>query len=617
MKKSYYFIFIIFLISLSSFTGCKPSHPITKLKIIRKGDKIYYGKGWKEKRDKLTIVHLEGSPYEMGYQQGILLKDEIKGMMGDYREEAKRLITNWMEQNLPKFLTKYRNEKLDNITESIGIPIFYYIFVRRAEKYIPEEFIEEMKGLSDAANINYYSVIIGNVGYDLLENFFCTSFSAGPPATKDNKLLHGRNLDWWPPELVSKTTTVFFIKPDKGYPFVSIANAGSVGVTTGMNTEGITISINASSCKKSTLDGFPVLFLLKKVIQYSSNLEDGIKIITDNKRTVGVNILITDGKIKKAKIVEFSPKKYTIREMHNGSIFTTNHYVSQNMKKEQKFPPDVCYRYERLKTLFKKNYKNIDIEKMIEFLRDRYDYQTGKIDCYGFSINNSGTAQSIIFSPTDLNFWVSNKKSAYSCDGEYIGFNLKDEFNLTKKKIINYEENPYLKTNGYKSFLHYEKGCEYLKDKKLKNAELEFKKAIELDPDNASLYQRLGEVNFYPFKKYNLAIKYYNKAIELLDPNNRYSSLDEIYDSVGEVYLYNKDFNKAISNFKRVFNYNPSKNLKIRTYFRSGIAYDCLGERKKAISFYKKALELKPESKWIKRRIKKYIEKPFNIKELK
>ncbi|HEY1066008.1 MAG TPA: hypothetical protein VGE52_07855, partial [Pirellulales bacterium] len=33
------------------------------------------GKGWLERVDGLLVLHVEGTPYEMGYQHGRLLKD--------------------------------------------------------------------------------------------------------------------------------------------------------------------------------------------------------------------------------------------------------------------------------------------------------------------------------------------------------------------------------------------------------------------------------------------------------------------------------------------------------------------------------------------------------------
>jgi hypothetical protein len=47
--------------------------------------------GWLEERDGVKILHVSGTDYEMGYQQGFLLSDEIhanRRMMFDYFADA-------------------------------------------------------------------------------------------------------------------------------------------------------------------------------------------------------------------------------------------------------------------------------------------------------------------------------------------------------------------------------------------------------------------------------------------------------------------------------------------------------------------------------------------------
>ncbi len=36
------------------------------------------GQGWLEMIDHYPVLHLKGSPYEMGYQHGVLLKESVR-----------------------------------------------------------------------------------------------------------------------------------------------------------------------------------------------------------------------------------------------------------------------------------------------------------------------------------------------------------------------------------------------------------------------------------------------------------------------------------------------------------------------------------------------------------
>ena len=99
LMKTKNLIVIASIISLLVL-GCQETYqPITKLRVEKREGKVYYGDAYLEKRDGITLVHLKGSPYEIGYQHGILLKDEIKEEYRDYKEEVKKTIRG----KLPKF----------------------------------------------------------------------------------------------------------------------------------------------------------------------------------------------------------------------------------------------------------------------------------------------------------------------------------------------------------------------------------------------------------------------------------------------------------------------------------------------------------------------------------
>ena len=109
-----------------------------------------------------------------------------------------------------------------------------------------------------------------------------------------------------------------------------------------------------------------------------------------------------------------------------------------------------------------------------------------------------------------------------------------------------------------------QKGDEYFEDGKPLLAEECYKKAVEIDENNAETYYKLGKVNhfsncycFEPYSKYDEAIKNYKKAIELKkDFCDAYANLASCYHSLH----YNDE---AISYWKKSIelNHPNSKNL--------------------------------------------------------
>ena len=95
------------------------------------------GEGRLEERDGLRILHLKGTPYEMGYQHGVLLHDEVRaGLQDGIYEELVQ-----------------------------GSPISHFLLLRHARhvhSYVPLEYREEMRGLADGAGIAYLDVLVLN-----------------------------------------------------------------------------------------------------------------------------------------------------------------------------------------------------------------------------------------------------------------------------------------------------------------------------------------------------------------------------------------------------------------------------------------------------------------------
>src|SRR5689334_6535223 len=111
------------------------------------------GQGYLENIDGYRVLHVKGTPYEMGYQQGTLLNDQCKALLHDLFDD------------------KFKQSKY----EVFGIPLP----VREAvagisaiqRPFIPERYIEEMQGLADALHTDLQTVLIAN---SVPELFHCS-----------------------------------------------------------------------------------------------------------------------------------------------------------------------------------------------------------------------------------------------------------------------------------------------------------------------------------------------------------------------------------------------------------------------------------------------------------
>src|SRR5437879_1496437 len=88
------------------------------------------GQGFLEDVDGYRVLHLKGTPYEMGYQQGALLKEDIREGLHFLLDEKAKAIT-----------IEVGGIKLLNPRRAIaGI-------AARQRKFVPERFYEELRGV--------------------------------------------------------------------------------------------------------------------------------------------------------------------------------------------------------------------------------------------------------------------------------------------------------------------------------------------------------------------------------------------------------------------------------------------------------------------------------------
>jgi isopenicillin-N N-acyltransferase-like protein len=244
-----------------------------------------YGKGYLEDVDGLLVLHVKGSPYEMGYQYGFLLRDNIQASIQSG-------IQYWADM--------------------FGYSYEYFVTLAQAiEPCIPQEYIQEMQGLADGADMNYIDVLIYQALPDVafVESLGgCSGFAVFGDATVEGHLYHGRNGDFcFPPEMIPLVIGLVIVyQPDNGNAYVSFSDFGTIKTFDGMNNQGMTVGMKGSTSTDVAPHGMPFGLMLKQVLQYSNNIAEAIDIICQTPRTSGWNILIGDSKAPDAAAVEIS-----------------------------------------------------------------------------------------------------------------------------------------------------------------------------------------------------------------------------------------------------------------------------------------------------------------------
>ncbi len=249
-----------------------------------------HGRGWLERRDGSLVLHLAGSPYEMGEQHGVLLKDHI-------------------QKNLDYLLREKGGDEvieLGSIKMTAGDIIRLIVGLQR--QHVPAHYWEELKGVAAGAGTPVADIEAANF---IPELFHCSGFALLNSATSGGELLHGRVLDYGVEDHLQDHAVVIVAEPEGGVPFVNIGYAGFIGSVTGMNAERISIG-EMGGGGVGHWNGMPMALLVREALQTARSLDEALEVFRSRPRTCEYFYVVADGETKEAVGMEASWDRFEV-----------------------------------------------------------------------------------------------------------------------------------------------------------------------------------------------------------------------------------------------------------------------------------------------------------------
>ncbi len=481
------------------------------------------GNSWLKKSESgLWELYVEGNGYERGVINGKLTKE-----LGEHQEvvfinQIKELVPSESYLNFLKYFVAYFN--------------------RNMPEHISEEYKEEIYGVSLSASdkfdklapkyyriLNYHSAHdIGHALQDKNMTVGCTSFGVWDKRSSDGKMLLGRNFDFFAGDDFAENKIVCFTNPAKGYKFMYVTWAGFTGVVSGMNTKGLTVTINASKSDIPKSAATPISLLAKEILQYAGTISEAYAIAQKRQTFVSESILIGSVSDKKSAIIEKTPNKTNLYSETGNQLICSNHYKSKlfetdYINNKNMVESSSLYRKFRMEQLLARH-TSFTPESVASVLRDQNGLNDRKIGLTNEKgINQLIAHHSIIFKPEEGLVWIST--SPYQL-GKYVCYDLNKVFAEAPALQADRELQEQDKTIAADSFLVSKEYQNFLLFKKIKHyiqfctksrfdlrVQDPFLKAFEhSNPNSYFTYWILGDY-YAKIKDKNLALKNYNEAL--------------------------------------------------------------------------------------------------------
>jgi len=471
----------------------------------------------KRSNSGLWEMYISGEAYQRGLMNGLLSQELISYQENAFVNMIKDLIPSEWYLGFLRYVIAWFNKDLDD--------------------YIPLENQLEIYGVSNYADPNfsfigknYQRILNYHAAHDIghamqnLNLVACTSFGVWDEFSSDSSLLIGRNFDFHAGEEFADNKIIAFYSPRDGYEFAMITWGGMTGVVSGMNMEGLSITLNAAKSEIPFGARTPVSIVARNILQYAANIEEAYDLAKGFEIFVSETFFIGSANDGYAALIEKTPDTTVLFESKENFIVATNHlqhpsFSDHELNKENIAEETSLYRFNRVKELIHKiqkfNYGNV-----ATVLRNQEGLMNKNIGMGNEkAINQLIAHHAVIFKPEERLMWVSTHPYQL---GKFVCYDLTKVFSVAKKGRDSAEiyidsleilTDAFFYSQGYNSFKYFKDFIKKYKNNPKPITKTEIDKFIESNPEYYYTYEFVGDY-YHLLGDIEKTIYFYNFALE-------------------------------------------------------------------------------------------------------
>jgi len=326
------------------------------------------------------FVRVCGDPYEIGFQNGSLLANEVADAI-----EALKLIGEFGYRRSWQFFCES------------AMNLFW--------PKLPEEYQNEIRGIVDGVegnkieNVRLRDIVALNGYFDTISYHYwlkpkeetsskptaraehCSAFIATGDNTEDGRIVLAHNT-WFQYLPGTRYNVILDVTPAKGTRFVMQTMPGTISSGTDwyVSRSGLVVSeTTITGMTTFNPDGLPYFLRSRKAIQYAENIGQWARMMIEgNNGGYADDWLVGDVKTGEIAWLELGTFSHKLERTRNGAFVGSNIAMSDEVRSETDFnygeESSTCTaRYERLEHLMRTSKGKLDVELAKSLLADHHD----------------------------------------------------------------------------------------------------------------------------------------------------------------------------------------------------------------------------------------------------
>jgi isopenicillin-N N-acyltransferase like protein len=289
------FLLIVTLAAVAPLNAAKRTYPIPQGRS---------GKGALKSVNGVPVLFLQGTPQEIGTQQGKLVGKHVSKLI-----------------DFPKAFLKKSGRGGQWTLATIAGKVLL--------RNLSPDHRAELMATIKSSGLDADAVIVANTMLELRRMGGCSTLIVGKDRSKTGGVLFGRNFDFPPMGVLDKYGIVTVYRPKGKHAFVSIGFPGLLGVISGMNDAGLCVAtLDVYGAKdgsaKFDLSGKPMMFTFRRILEECKTVKEAHALLKRSKATTWMNLTVADA--DGGMVFELTPKSVVPRKPDHNLLACTNHF---------------------------------------------------------------------------------------------------------------------------------------------------------------------------------------------------------------------------------------------------------------------------------------------------